>query len=194
MTKFVFMTTLRQGLAGLPASAQADIVADYEAHFADGEAAGRTEAEVAAALGDPARLARELSAEFGMKRWEATRTPSTAASAIFALLGLGAIDILFLLPIMVGIAGALFGLLAAVIVIFVAGVVVFVAGPFTGPPGGPGTAILLGVGLMTGAVSLGALVAAAGICCMNATVWYARLHYQLLKPALQPNAFVGGLV
>jgi uncharacterized membrane protein len=193
MSKEEFMAALRQGLAGLPGSAQADIVADYEAHFADGAAAGRTEAEVAAALGDPGRLARELRAEFGMKRWEETRSPSTAASALFALLGLGALDILILLPLLLGIGGTLFGLAAAVLVLFVAGVVVFVAGPFTLPPGGPATAILLGLSLMTGALSLGALLAVVGAGFMNAVVWYARLHYRLLKPALEPNAFVGGL-
>lgn len=193
MTRGEFINLLRQGLGGLPASAQADIVADYEAHFSDAGAAGRTEEEVAAALGDPLRLARELSAEFGMKRWETSRTPSSAASAVFAVLGLGALDILILLPIVFGIAGTLFGLAATVLVIFVVGVIVFVAGPFSGPPGGPATAILLGIGLMTGALSLGALLAVVGIGFMNGLVWYARLHYRLLKPALEPNAFAGGL-
>ena len=58
MTRQAFMARLREGLRGLPVQAQADISADYEAHFAEGEAAGRSEADVAAALGDPGRLAR----------------------------------------------------------------------------------------------------------------------------------------
>ncbi|OYW97171.1 MAG: hypothetical protein B7Z12_22070, partial [Caulobacter vibrioides] len=33
---------------------------------------GRTEAEAAAALGDPDRLARELRADAGLRRWEET--------------------------------------------------------------------------------------------------------------------------
>ena len=41
------------------------VMADYAAHFAEGMAAGRSEAEIAAALGDPLRLARELRAEAG---------------------------------------------------------------------------------------------------------------------------------
>ncbi|MFN9250560.1 MAG: DUF1700 domain-containing protein, partial [Brevundimonas sp.] len=97
MTRSDFMNRLRAGLAGLPAAAINDLAADYEAHFEDGVAAGRTEAEVAAALGDPARLARELRAEAGMKRWETEKNPSAAADAVFAVLGLGAIDILILL-------------------------------------------------------------------------------------------------
>jgi hypothetical protein len=45
---------------------------------------------------------------------------------------------------------------------------------------------------MTGAASLGALLAICTIGLINALVWYGRLHYQLLKPALEPQP-VGGL-
>lgn len=192
MTRQAFMARLREGLLGLPPQAQAEIVADYEAHFADGAAAGRKEEDVAASLGDPARLAQELRAEIGLKRWEAQRSPSSAAGAVFALLGLGALDILILLPILMGVGGTLLGLAAAVVAIFFAGVMVFVAGPLTGMPGGPAAAFLAGVGLMTGALSLGALLGILGIGLVNAVVWYARLHYRVLKPALEPQS-VGGL-
>jgi hypothetical protein len=45
--------------------------------------------------------------------------------------------------------------------------------------------MLVGLGLITGAVSFGALVALASIGTVNASVWYARLHYRVLKPALE---------
>ena len=112
MTRQAFIARLRDGLRGLPPQTIADIVADYETHFADGEAAGRSEEEVARALGDPGRLARELRAEIGLKRWEEERSPSGAASAIFAVLGLGALDLLILLPLLMGVGGTLFGLVA----------------------------------------------------------------------------------
>lgn len=191
MTRQAFMARLREGLRGLPPQTQADIVADYEAHFADGEAAGRTEADVAAALGDPGRLARELRAEAGLRRWEEQRNPSGAAAAIFALLGLGALDILILLPILMGVGGTLFGLGVAVLAVFVAGGVVFATGPFSGIPGGPAVAILLGISLMTGAAAVGAVLAIIGIGVVNALVWYGRMHYRLLKPALEPQSFGG---
>jgi len=44
--------------------------------------------------------AAELRAEADLKRWEEQRNPSAAASAIFAVLGLGALDVLILLPIL----------------------------------------------------------------------------------------------
>ncbi len=192
MTRQAFMARLRDGLRGLPPQAIADIVADYETHFADGLAAGRSEADVAAALGDPGRLARELRAEAGLRAWEESRSPSAGAAAVFAVLGLGAIDILILLPILMGVGGALFGLGVAAIAIFFGGGVVFAAGPFTGMPGGAAAAILAGIGLMAAATSLGALLTLVTIGLVNALVWYGRLHYRLLKPALEPQT-VGGL-
>jgi uncharacterized membrane protein len=187
MTRQAFMVRLREGLRGLPPQAIADIVADYEAHFTEGEAAGRSEADVAAALGDPGRLARELRAEATLKQWEERRSPSGAAGAVFAVLGLGAIDLLFLLPVLMGIVGALFGLGVACVGVLVAGGVVFAAGPFTGFPGGAAAALLAGLGMMSGAAAIGSIVILVGIGLVNALVWYGRLHYRLLKPALEPQ-------
>ncbi len=192
MTRQAFMARLREGLRGLPLPVQADIIADYENHFNEGAAAGRSEADVAAALGDPGRLARELRAEIGLKRWEAERSASAGASAVFAVLGLGAIDILILLPILMGVGSALFGFAIAAVAIFFCGGVIFAVGPFSGVPGGAGAAMLAGVGLMAGASSLGAIVAIITIGLVNALVAYGRLHFRLLKPALEPHA-VGGL-
>ena len=187
MTRAEFMARLRKGLVGLPTAAAADIAADYETHFADGAAAGRSEAEVAAALGDPDRLARELRAEAGIQRWRQEQNPSAAAAAVFAVLGLGAIDILILLPILMGVVGALVGFFMAAIGLFVGGGIVMVAGPLAGFPGGVATAVLAGLALMAGATAMGSLTAIATILLVNATVWYARLHYRLLKPALEPQ-------
>uniref|UniRef100_UPI00289DD5C9 DUF1700 domain-containing protein n=1 Tax=Brevundimonas nasdae TaxID=172043 RepID=UPI00289DD5C9 len=132
MTRAEFIARLKDGLVGLPTTTATDIIADYETHFDDGLAAGRTEAEVAAALGDPVRLARELKAEAGIQRWHQEKNPSAAAGAVFAVLGLGAIDILILLPIAMGVVGTIFGFFIAAIALFIGGGVVMVAGPFGG--------------------------------------------------------------
>lgn len=188
MNRQAFIDRLRLGLSGLPAQAVNEAVADYDAHFAEGEAAGRTEEEVAAALGDPARLARELRAEIGLKKWEETRNPTSAAGAIFAVLGLGAIDLLILLPILMAVGGTIFGFIVAAIGVFIAGGVVFAAGPFLDPPGGPAAALLGGIGLMALASSAGAVLTMIVIGLVNALVWYGRLHYRLLKPAIEPRS------
>jgi uncharacterized membrane protein len=188
MSRQVFMSRLREGLRGLPPQAIDDIAADYEAHFAEGEAAGRSEAEVAAALGDPARLAREQRTEAGLKRWETERNPSAAANAVFAVLGLGAIDLLILLPIILSIAGTLLAFFIAAAAVFGAGAIVFVIGPFISHAGIEIAAVMLaGLGLMAGASSLGAVTTLFTIGFINAMVWYGRLHMRLLRPALNPS-------
>ena len=45
---------------------------------------------------------------------------------------------------------------------------------------------------MAGAASGGAVLAIVTIGLVNALVWYGRLHYRLLKPALEPQVS-GGL-
>lgn len=188
MTRAEFIARLRSGLVGMPAPAAAEIVADYEAHFTDAAASGRAEADVAQALGDPVRLARELKAEAGIQRWRQEQSPSAATGAILAVLGLGAIDILFLLPFILGVLGTLFGMMIAAIGVFIGGGAIMVALPFAGAPGGALAAILAGLGLMAGAVTVGALVAVVTVWVVNGLVWFARLHYRLLKPALQSNS------
>ena len=185
MTRQAFLVRLREGLRGLPPQTVADIIGDYEAHFADGAAEGRSEEEVADALGNPDRLAREVRAESSVTRWRDERSPSSAAAAIFAVLGLGALDILFLLPILLSIAITLFALFIVAVVMFFVGVAALTAGPFTDPPGGPAAAVLAGIGIMAGAASAGAILTIISIGFMNAMVWYGRLHYRLLKPALE---------
>lgn len=187
MTRDEFMGRLRRGLVGMPTATAADIASDYETHFEDGAAAGRTEAEVAAALGDPGRLARELRAEAGARRWDQEQNPSAAAGAVFGLIGLGALDILIMLPLVLPIFGTVLSVLICGVFIFIAGGFVVVAGPFFGGPGGVLAAILAGVGLMGLGLFMGGLMALLTKWLIDATVWYARLHYRVLKPALEPQ-------
>ena len=88
MTKPEFLDTLRRRLAGLPPEEIDELVDDYAMHFAEGMAEGRSEAEIAKALGDPARLARELRAEAGFRRWEASPTPANFLSVTAGFIAL----------------------------------------------------------------------------------------------------------
>jgi uncharacterized membrane protein len=181
MTRQEFISRLAAGLVGAPEAARREIVADYEAHFSEGAAAGRSEADVAAALGDPDRLARELKAEAGLRRWEAERNPEAAAAAVFAVLGLGAIDVLVLLPILVGMVSVLCAFAIAAVAIFVGGAAVFALSPLADGPNG------VGLGMMAGALCCGSVLTLISIGLVNALVWYGRLHYRLLKPAIDPK-------
>ena len=132
MNRVAFLTILNEGLAGLPAREIDDILADYMSYFDEAETSGRSEAEVAAALGDPRRLARELRAETGLRHWENHRSLGNSAAALLALGGLATVDILFLLPL----------LFAAMLIMLVIGLVVFVLG-------------IVGIGLLLSLVKIG---------------------------------------
>jgi hypothetical protein len=68
MSRALFMAKLKEGLAGMPQPEIDAVVSDYEFHFAEAAAAGQTEEDVAARLGDPARLARELRGDTESRR------------------------------------------------------------------------------------------------------------------------------
>jgi uncharacterized membrane protein len=190
MNKAAFLRSLRDGLAGLPAPDIDEILTDYSAYFDEGTASGRSEENVAAALGEPARLARELRAETGLRRWESHRTFRNSATVLMALGGLAAVDILLLLPL----------LFAAVLTILVLGLVMFVLGiigiglllsvlklAFVEPV----TTIVLRVLASIGLISASAGIAMLLVLALNGAVRklgdFARLHYRLLKPEQHPG-------
>lgn len=182
MTRDAFLTTLRAQLRGLPPSAVEDIVSDYASHFDEGLAAGRSEADIAAALGDPARLARELKAEAGLKRWDEERSASAAAGAILACLSLGAIDLLILLPILLVVISLIFAFACVAAAFVVAGVIILLLSPVALFAGGLLQAVLGGMGFLTGGLALGALMTLAGMGLTNMMIRYGRFHLRLLKP------------
>lgn len=188
MTRDDFLKRLRRGLEGMPPDAIADTIGDYEAHFDAAREDGRSEAEVADALGDPGRLARELRLEAGIKRWEEVRSPSSATNAVIAFLGLGAIDILVLLPIVLPVIGVTIGLYAALLALFIAGGVMLVTGPFSGVAVGPAIGFVFGgLGMMSAAVAFGALLSIVAIWLVNGLLWFGRLHYRVIEPAIKSD-------
>ncbi len=188
MTRNEFISRLRRALGAFPPETVNDIVGDYEAHFAEAVAAGRSEAEVAAALGQPERLARELRMEAGLARWEREKTPSSAAGALFALVGLGAVDILILIPFILSVFSTLFGILLVALTLVFVGVFIMTVGPFAAPPGGPLVAILGGLAVTSGSIALGALTTILTIWLINGVIWFGRLHYRLLKPVIDSDS------
>ncbi len=186
MNRAAFINRLRQGLSGLPQSYIDDVLADYEEHFAEGLANGRSEDDVAAALGDPARLARELRAEAGIRRWENERSAANFVGVVVALLGLATIDVVFIFPFLCVMAGIFFGCaIAFVALIGVGFFFMFSILPFWNLPDFGSTAlrVLVGVGLVAGGVGGGALLIMALNFTATLLIKFARLHYRLLDSA-----------
>ncbi|MBR0851832.1 DUF1700 domain-containing protein [Bradyrhizobium diazoefficiens] len=190
MSRDDFLHILADGLQGMPAREIDDILADYAAHFEEARASGRTEQEVASALGDPRRLARELRAETGLRRWENHHSLRNSTAALFALGGLAVVDILLLLPLLLAV---LLILLLIAFVMFVLGIVGIGLLFSVYRDFGDGHLVRLmlrsiaGIALVTTGVGFGALLALG----LNAAVrWlggFARLHYRLLR-ADRPGA------
>lgn len=130
-TRTEYLSALRAHLSPLPASEVDDILRDQEEFLRDAVAAGRSEEEAIRGLGDPRAFAQSLTA--GYKLEQAATAPSMklkitgAFSAIFAILALAPLNLLFVLgPFLVALfllfggwmaAGGL--LLAAVVSFFV---------------------------------------------------------------------------
>jgi uncharacterized membrane protein len=184
MSRTSFIARLREALSGLPKSEVDDIVADYEAHFADAAAAGRNEADVAAALGEPARLAKELKAESGLKRLEAKPTPGNFLLAFGAFLGLLTLNVMFVLPIVSVIFAVMLAWVILAIVACVGGVVLTMSTLFDGFGREAMASHLFALGLLAGGAGWGALWLLTTGWLAKIFVSYARLHYRVLKPAL----------
>ncbi|CEF40446.1 DUF1700 domain-containing protein [Acetobacter tropicalis] len=184
-SKQLFLDQLRAGLKGLPRSVIEETVADYEAHFEAGRAAGRTEADIASRLGDPARLARELRAEAGVRRWEDERSLSNALGAILGIMGLAALDLLVVLPVLLAVGSCVFAFVIAGAAVCLAGSLLLPfslvdVNPFPNADWLQG--VLLSLGLATGGASVVAFCVLLTIGIVNLLVGYGRAHYRLIAP------------
>ena len=183
MNRAHFMAQLRDGLAGLHHTDINDIVADYESHFADGAADGRTQEEVAAALGDPVRLARELRAEIGFRRWEENRSAGNFMGVVLALLGLATIDFIILLPLLCALAAIFFGLSVACLGCIVGGAFLLFNLLWGGVMGNAAMQLLVAFSLISGAIGGGALLLLLMDIIAKLLIRYARLHFRLFDTA-----------
>lgn len=180
MSRALFLSRLRQALKGLSPAEIDEIVIDYEAHFSDALAAGRTEIDVAASLGDPLQLGNELRAETRLRRWEQRRSPGNFVQATLGLIGLQAFNIFILLPVVVVLAAA--AALAAYVLYIVGGTGLHLLGGLLSGNGNVLVPTLVGLGLISGVIGIGsvlALLLGSGLAMLGR---YVRLNYRLLKP------------
>lgn len=179
--RLTFLATLRAGLRGAPEAAIEDAVFDYTSHFDVGATKGRTEQEIAAALGNPLALADELRVEMQIERWEKKRSPAAAARIISGIVGLGFLNIA-----LVFIIAPILLLLAFVVIVTVAASIVtglwlIFAGHTIEPAAGVLPLFLAGAGLIFAAISISALTALGVIALVSGLGRYARLHYRVLS-------------
>lgn len=68
MTKREFLETLNKALGAVPEDIKAEILGDFTEHFDAGASEGKSEAAVAASLGEPKRIAKLYLADDAVKR------------------------------------------------------------------------------------------------------------------------------
>jgi uncharacterized membrane protein len=179
MTRTLFIARLRQGLKGLSGDEIEDILTDYEAHFSDAAAAGRSEADVAASLGDPLQLGHELAAETKLRRWEIRRSPRNFLRAGLALTGLPTVNLLVVAPLL---ALILLCAVAAAWLLFVIGRtgVHLLAGLGAGN-GGVAIPVLIGIGLISGLVGMASLILLLLDSGLRTLGRFVRTNYRLIR-------------
>lgn len=130
MNKQEFMNKLSNALKDMPSEEKSDILYDYEEHFRIAIEKGKTEEEAAESLGDPDAIAKNYRANAAINKAEADKSVKHIAGAVFAVLGLGFLNLVFILGPFLGIVGALIGLFGASVGVIAAGIVGIIASIF----------------------------------------------------------------
>lgn len=132
MNKAEFINKLSKALRGIPESERQDIISDYEEHFNIGIEEGRTEEEISESLGNPNKLSKQLNANFFIDKAGEKNTPGNISRAIFASVGLGFFNLVFVLGPFLAIIGVIIAIWASSIAMVVSGLGLFI-GPFIKP-------------------------------------------------------------
>jgi uncharacterized membrane protein len=130
MNKKDFLNKLSSYLGGIPVEERQDVINDFEEHFKEGLAEGRTEEEIADSLGDPRALANQFKANILVSQAEKTTSAINITRAVLATLGLGFFNLVFILGPFIAIVAVLISLFVSAIAIIAAGITVFFASIF----------------------------------------------------------------
>ena len=129
MKRDQFILELRRALNQLPQSEVEDIVRDQNEYISDAVAVGRGEEDVIKSLGDAKTLASSLQADIKIQLAENAPTfnkqVSLTFSALFAILALAPLNIIFVLGPFLGLVGILVAGWAVAMAVFASAVAVF---------------------------------------------------------------------
>ena len=110
MTKYNFLNELDRRLAKLPEEDRREIMRDYEEHFENAIEAGKSDEEVIATLGTVEKIAKEVAADYHVELARERSDVSSVFRAIFAVGGLGFLNLVFVLGPAIAIGGVIFAI------------------------------------------------------------------------------------
>ncbi len=121
MNKDEYLKELTRLMRNLPEEEREDILSDYQEHFIIGVEKGRSEEEIAKALGNPKTVAKQINAEYMVRRAEDKQSAGSMFEAILAAAGLGIFNLIFVaIPALI--------LVAVIITLFAVGGAMIVGG------------------------------------------------------------------
>jgi uncharacterized membrane protein len=98
MGKQEYLDALAKAMTGLPPETVAKTLAYYEQRFVDGMVAGRGEAEIAAGLDDPRKIAMTLRANVHLQSFGQRKTPASFGRMLLSFAGLAVFNLFMVVP------------------------------------------------------------------------------------------------
>lgn len=108
MTEREFLNELDSALRRIALEERQDILSDYREHFTIGKEAGKTEEQIAAALGSPNKIAKELLALYHLEKAQTNHTTGNIFRAVWAAIGLGFLNLIIVLGPFMALLGVVF--------------------------------------------------------------------------------------
>lgn len=110
MTKVQFFNELERLLKKIPDDDRKEVLYDFEEHFAAGFEEGKREEDIAAELGKPQVIARELLLDYRIEQAEKEKSMKHIVQAIMATVGISFFNLIFVFGPVVAIIGIYIGL------------------------------------------------------------------------------------
>jgi uncharacterized membrane protein len=121
MTRAEYMLRFTQKLGNLPDGRKQEIIEDIMAHFAEGAEAGIGEETLAEGLGQPETLAKEYRATFATEVAKKKPSVGNVLRAVWAGIGMGMLNLIFVLPIVLVIFAVWLSLLITAVAMGISG-------------------------------------------------------------------------
>lgn len=188
MNKDQFLETLERLLGKMSLEEKKDILYDYEEHINLGLEVGNSEEEIIKSLGDPSQIAKLYKANYYINRAEQSHTTGNILKAVSAALGLGFLNIVFVLGPFIATYCLYIGLIASACGLVIGGIA-FIISIFISPvlpqslhvPLNPGviffvslSIIALGFLLLIGCFYLGKIL-------YKVTISYLKMNMKIIK-------------
>ena len=95
MDKKTYLTELAKELKILPKEEKDEIFADIEEHFEVASEKGRSDSDIIHGLGTPRKVAKEILVQYEITKADANPSFNSVSTAVFAAVGLGMFNLLF---------------------------------------------------------------------------------------------------